>query len=357
MTLSNVFMGKKVVQQIYMNNALIYQANGWQPLPSTPQTVWQKILGNGNAYYSVKFDNNNNLVMTYYYNNATWAMKVDPDGNVLWNNRIDTTDNVQLDIYIDKNNYIYCVTTYTTGQYIYKSVIRKIDSNGNLVKSVDITIDISRHKPISITYDENYIYILDNSSCIYTYDLSGTLISAKSGITYSSSRCIFANQDYILIGASTAIYKVPKSGIGNSTKNGVEICNYTYANKMKFDQYNNLYYMSGSGSINEPTEQHELTKFSLVDNKKSWPSIAMLSSSYIIDFCIDYQCNIYVLCYDSSVSKYLMNKYGADGTLQWSTDLYNPFSNAVVAVDTNGNVYQVGASLCIKKLINLIKKG
>ena len=100
MTLSNVFIGKKVVQQIYMNNALIYQANGWQSLPSTPQIVWQKQCGTGMSPYSSAFDSKNNLVISYYYSNACWLMKLDPDGNVLFNKKIDTADNGQYDIYI-----------------------------------------------------------------------------------------------------------------------------------------------------------------------------------------------------------------------------------------------------------------
>ena len=64
MTLSNIFFGKKVVQQAYLNNALIYQSKGWKTLPSTCSEVWTKELGivDTDTINQCLIDTNNNIV-------------------------------------------------------------------------------------------------------------------------------------------------------------------------------------------------------------------------------------------------------------------------------------------------------
>lgn len=355
MTLSNVFFGKKVVQQIYMNNALIYQANGWQSLPSTPQIVWQKQCGNGTPPYSSAFDSKNNLVVSYYYSNGSWMMKLDPDGNVLWNKRIDTADNNKYDIYIDSNDFIYCMTSYTMGTYNNKTIVRRLDTNGTQVKSFDISADLSRYVPSCVTYDDDFVYVFCGitNPTIYTYDHSGVLNSSKSGVTYSQIYCMAVNGNNVYFATYSGIYKVPKSGLGTSTKTGTLVTNST-GNKIFFDQFDNLYFAKLNDSSN-----NFFGKYSLSKNQLCWPTINLSTNSYIIDACVDYQCNIYVMCwkYLPNSSKYLITKYSADGQLQWSTDMYHPTNSASITADINGNIYQIGDGLYIEKLINLVKKG
>lgn len=352
MTLSNVFIGKKVVQQIYMNNALIYQANGWQSLPSTPQIVWQKQCGTGMSPYSSAFDSKKNLVISYYYSNACWLMKLDPDGNVLFNKKIDTADNGQYDIYIDNNDYIYCMTTYTVSSYNNKTIVRRLDTNGTQVKSFDISADLSRYVPSCVTYDEDYIYVFCNiaTPSIYTYDHSGVLNTSKSGVTYNGAYRIAANGNSIYIATSSGVYKIPKSGIGTSTKTGTLVTNLI-VNKIFFDQFDNLYF----AKLND-TSNNFFGKYSLSKKQLCWPTIKLSTNSYIIDACVDYQCNIYIIYYDYTTG-YMIKKYSADGQLQWSTDMYHPTNSASITADINGNIYQIGDSLYIEKLINLVKKG
>lgn len=352
MTLSNVFMGKKVVQQIYLNNALIYQANGWQSLPSTPQIVWQKQCGNGIPPYSSAFDSKNNLVMSYYYSNASWMMKLDPDGNVLWNKRIDTADNNKYDIYIDSNDFIYCMTSYTMGTYNNKTIVRRLDTNGTQVKSFDISADLSRYVPSCVTYDDDFVYVFCGitNPTIYTYDHSGVLNSSKSGVTYSQIYCMAVNGNNVYFATYSGIYKVPKSGLGTSTKTGTLVNNLT-VNKIFFDQFDNLYF----SKLND-SSYNFFGKFSLSKNQLCWPTINLSTNSYIIDACVDYQCNIYINCYDYTTG-YMIKKYSADGQLQWSTDMYHPTNIASITADINGNIYQIGDGLYIEKLINLVKKG
>lgn len=355
MTLSNVFMGKKVVQQIYMNNALIYQANGWQSLPSTPQIVWQKKCGTGTSFYSSAFDSKNNLVLSYYYSNASWMMKLDPDGNVLWNKKIDTADNKKFDIYIDSNDFIYCMTTYEVSSSSYKTIIRKLDINGNQVKSFDISSDLGRNVPTCVTYDDDYVYVTFGiiTPTICTYDHSGLLNSSKSGVTYNGIYCMAINGNNVYFGTTTGIYKVSKSGLGNSTKNGILIINSS-ATKIVFDQFDNLYFTYTNNTTN-----NFFGKYSLSKNQLCWPIVRLSDSSYIIDMCIDYQCNVYVTCYKylPNNSKYQITKYSADGQLQWSVDMTSSSSSAIVMADTNCNIYQVDNGLYITKSINLVKKG
>ena len=356
MTLSNVFIGKKVVQQIYLNNALIYQANGWQPLPNTPQTIWTKQFGDASFAFSITFDSKNNMATTYYYNSAIWMIKIDPDGKVLWNNRIDTAGSTAFDLYTDSADNIYCVTIANYSSTTFQTVIRKIDgATGNQLKTFDITDDLyGRYAPKDIKYDNSYIYVLQSMGTpgIYTFDYSGKLVTAKSGPTYTNPNCMAINTNYIFLGTNSGTYQIPKNSIGNSLKAGI-LLDSSVTTKLLCDQFNNLYiFRTGSGSPNY------FGKYSLTKNQACWPKITLSDSSYIIDACIDYQCNIYVMqwVYRPGDSKYLTTKYSADGQQQWSITGYVS-DYAKIATDSLGNIYQVDGKLNVTKTINLVKKG
>lgn len=282
-------------------------------------------------------------------------MKLDPDGNVIWNKRIDTADNNKYDIYIDSNDFIYCMTSYTMGTYNNKTIVRRLDTNGTQVKSFDISADLNRYVPSCVTYDDDFVYVFCNitTPTIYTYDHSGVLNSSKSGATYSQTYCIAVNGNNVYFATYSGIYKVPKSGLGTITKTGTLVTNST-GNKIFFDQFDNLYFAKLNDSSN-----NFFGKYSLSKNQLCWPTINLSTNSYIIDACVDYQCNIYVMCwkYLPNSSKYLITKYSADGQLQWSTDMYHPTNSASITADINGNIYQIGDGLYIEKLINLVKKG
>lgn len=244
------------------------------------------------------------------------------------------------------------MTTYTVSSYNNKTIVRRLDTNGTQVKSFDISADLSRYVPSCVTYDEDYIYVFCNiaTPSIYTYDHSGVLNTSKSGVTYNGAYRIAANGNSIYIATSSGVYKIPKSGIGTSTKTGTLVTNLI-VNKIFFDQFDNLYF----ANLND-TSNNFFGKYSLSKKQLCWPTIKLSTNSYIIDACVDYQCNIYIIYYDYTTG-YMIKKYSADGQLQWSTDMYHPTNSASITADINGNIYQIGDSLYIEKLINLVKKG
>ena len=101
MTLSNIFIGKRVVQQAFLNDAQIYQSKGWQPLPSTMQIVLEKNYTevDNSTIVSVKTDSNSNIVIA----KQSEILKTDSDGELLWQRKI---SNIVTDIVISENDNI-----------------------------------------------------------------------------------------------------------------------------------------------------------------------------------------------------------------------------------------------------------
>lgn len=101
MTLSNIFIGKRVVQQTFLNDAQIYQSKGWQPLPSTMQIVLEKNYTevDNSTIVSVKTDSNSNIVI----DKQSEILKTDSDGELLWQRKI---SNTVTDIVISENDNI-----------------------------------------------------------------------------------------------------------------------------------------------------------------------------------------------------------------------------------------------------------
>lgn len=121
--LSNVFIGNKVVKQAFLNDALIYQSNGWQTIQDTLQTAWVR----SDITYTVSkinTDHENNIIIIGSIENNYYIIKLNSDGTILW--KKPTTDS-PTKLVVDKANNIYVAIA----EYIYV-----YDKNGILKKKL-----------------------------------------------------------------------------------------------------------------------------------------------------------------------------------------------------------------------------
>lgn len=349
MTLSNVFIGKKVVQQIYMNNALIYQAKGWETLPSTVQEVWTK-----------KYDNFNRGTCTIdlkgciYYANGVSLSKFDSDGMLLWQKAYPEAYKVC----IDSDNIPYLASkTQVPDTYRLGVKINKIDESGNSIQEAFISSNYYVDSITNFIMDNDYLY----ASTVYQDSGSGFyphLFKADKNLKMiavvdtNPANLITTNEDqYLYYSSGTQVLRIEKS----SLKNGALVFNANNSiNSISFDKLGNIVYSAGS----------DLYKYNI--DSKSVTTVKGTTNSYCKQFCIDYQQNLYSINGDIRTNyKINLVKVSSDNTVIYDINIGEEVASNILSgdllVDNNGNIYylyiNITKQLVIKKLINLVKKG
>lgn len=345
MTLSNIFFGKKVVQQAYLNNALIYQSKGWETLPSTCTETWNKSYDKADAVCSVAKDDSDNLYVSS--NNSVY--KIDSEGNLKWKYVInDTTTITSIVIF---PTYIYCA--YLTSNSL--GYVAKIDTNGNLISTVDVhslTPDSSYYFFDDMQKDSNNIYAITHSHLLkLNQDLKVIDdVDISSAAHGCNAECIAINNGpYIFVGTSNYGFRLDKSNFKNSISlPGAGLGNNFNITALKMDNIGNLY---ASSSIPPcAVLKYDVETCKLI-------TILYIGASY--DICTDSQENVYFAYLDSN---YKLEKNSSDGTLIWN-NIQIPALKGIVKIvtDSNNNIYVAyidsNSKLAIKKFINLVKKG
>ena len=365
MTLSNIFFGKKVVQQAYLNNALIYQSKGWQTLPSTFTEVWTKELGsvdsnNFDQYkIQVAIDSDNNI---YVLLRDTYVLlKLSSEGDLIWSQKISGIRGLT----IDPNNDIYIAMVIYDTQYLCHFLyIAKLDSSGNIESKVKLTNNSFYYCDNFVLYD-NYFYITGydkdmNNNIInnffYKYDKNGKEV-AENRFELNPSTLI-ADDSYLYAGQSGSILRFDKNDI---TKYST-IKNYSDQNirSIRQDGLGNIYYFISNG---------QLVKLNL--ENKTFKTILTVNNVYLNNsICFDFKKNVYVVrnFIDYSIdSQTNLVKFSSDDTLIYDSKMINasytvhPFFNGKLCADNNGNIYYIypdpDGFLQLKKIINIEKKG
>lgn len=344
MTLSNIFFGKKVVQQAYLNNALIYQSKGWETLPSTCTETWTKSYDKADAVCSVAKDDSDNLYVSS--NNSVY--KIDSEGNLKWKYVISNTTTITSIVIFP--TYIYCA--YLTSNNL--GCVAKIDTNGNLISTVDVD---SLASNLALSYfndmqkDNNNIYAITPT---YLLKLNQDLKIINSiNITlytgYVATRIAINNGPYIFVGTSNYGFRLDKSNFKNSISlPGAGLGSNFNITALKMDNIGNLY---ASSSIPPcAVLKYDVETCKLI-------TILYIGASY--DICTDSQENVYFAYLDSN---YKLEKNSSDGTLIWN-NIQIPALKGIVKIvtDSNNNIYVAyidsNSKLAIKKFINLVKKG
>lgn len=356
MTLSNIFFGKKVVQQAYLNNALIYQSKGWETLPSTCSEVWTKSYDKVKDVCSVAKDNSDNLYVASINSTSpfiTSVYKIDSEGNVIWKYTIGgATTPIRIVVF---STYIYCSYTLFKNNDYY-GYVAKIDANGNLISTTDvhsIVPDSSYYYFNDIQKDNNNIYAITPSHLLkLNQDLKvidGIVTSSYTG--YEASKIAINNGPYIFVGTGNYGFRLDKSNLKNiiMLPSG-GLGNTYYISSLKMDNIGNLY----AGSFNYPLA-------ALKYDVKTCKLITTLFACLSYDICTDSQESVY-FAYFNSYPK--LRKYSSDGTLIWDNIqipvLDTSTNNIKVITDSNNNIYVAyidsNGMLAIKKFINLVKE-
>lgn len=349
MTLTNIFFGKKVVQQAYLNNALIYQSNGWETLPSTCSEVWTKEYGalNSSNVNQCTIDSNNNI---YVIANLT-LFKINSEGTLLWSKAISGIRYIA----IDHNNDVYIALV--DGDFSY---IAKLDSEGKFENKFKAT-PFNCNKITNFTLDSNYIYISMNYNNSSNYffsklDKTGNLIE-QSNFAPNTSTLAF-NDSFLFAGSGGSLIKLDKSKISGSS---ALMCSpapiYSISNVIS-DGLGNIIFLYSNGLI-----------FKYNIEAKTTTQYASPASNINYTLTLDYQKNLYSIYTDaSSEDKVYLMKYSSDGTLIFKIQILASNDRAILSgalnVDNNGNIYyfylesNISATFTLKckKLVNLIKE-
>ena len=358
MSLDNVFMGKKVVQQIYLKNALIYQSKGWETLPSAPQVEWTKNYGSTATVTDCAVDQNNNI----YVAAGNILYKINADGVLAWKHYFSCVGGMR--ICIDQNNNIYVATPDTSN-----AQIQRLDTNGNVLVTGNTYNEIDLLSDVIV--DNNNLYLAGSSISpknYYIYVFDKDLNKIQSGTFEADALLMISNDSpYIFFAQGHNLVQIEKSKISSAYYHDINTINNnlpydsTWSSakilRLTMDNLGNIFYL---------TDGLGLYKYNF--NTKNTTKAAD-SSNARGDLCIDYQQNIYCIKFDTPGSApYSVNliKTSLDGTLIYNTQIvknddYDGLLNSALVADNNGNIYFIyrnyNRDLLITKIINLVKKG
>ena len=350
MSLDNVFTGKKVVQQIYLKNALIYQSKGWETLPSAPQVEWTKnYSGTGTGIVNnCAVDQDNNIYIAF----QNFVYKISADGLLLWRKAFSGAQKICIDQ--DNNIYLAQLAYYNQSDNGKSPIINQIDTNGNLIKRLR-AIDYIADSITGFTFDRNYLYIASQYSSQYQHLCKvdkGLQNSVDLNINDSIYNLVTSEtSQYIFYSDGYNLYQIKKDDL-KSSPISISSSHYMIQN-MILDDLGNLIFYDGHIVFKYNIETKLVTKM---------PTLLESNNSTM---CIDYQQNFYLI-WAYSTSMVNLVKYSSD-----NTQIYNSFvidtafqgaaTNGKLIADHNGNIYYIylnsNTEVTVTKIINLVKKG
>lgn len=372
MTLSNIFFGKKVVQQAYLNNALIYQSKGWETLPSTCTEVWTKEYGIQSNLYSLTIDLDNNI---YALGNKS-LYKFDSNGEILWQKDFskEPENNISYLQLNSTNNSVFVMRSTGSDKSPYHFYIDEFSSDGSIKNEYDIRAIIggSFNSVNGYIVDDGYIYINVYYYSTYDYSYSNRYlvkidmlekkqvqiaqnIYINSGCLVSYGKYLYAAVDYGPVNPNSGKYlvKFNKEDLNKAAtiNNWIDTSDsYNQIDSITTDKLGNIIYK---------TFRNGTFKYNVDSTSKVKLPIDEYNDNAIIH--VDYQQNIYVIEYVNQPSTLSSNllKISSDNTLIYKIPIKDNV-NAAFTVDYQGNIYyswNLSGQTYIKKLINIEKKG
>lgn len=370
MTLSNIFFGKKVVQQAYLNNALIYQSKGWETLPSTCTEVWTKSYDITFSFNKLVSDLDNNI---YALSNDS-LYKFDPDGAIVWQKKILSEvksswikclklDNINNTIFIMRKNtvngidHIFIDEFTKNGSVKNEYDITEIYSNG-INGANDYAID-DKFIYLSVYYYDYSNYTFNNYYLIKIDRLEKKVVQIV-GNTYINNNCLVSYKKYLYAAVDYNPIN-PSSGMSLRRFNKEDLTDSVFINSWidTDDTRNIIKYITTDklDNIIYKTNRNGTIKYNIDSKTKTALPISNGNDNSIIH--VDYQQNIYVVEFDSSIKSTNLLKISSDNTLIYKIPIKDAV-NPIFTVDYQGNIYYNWDSsdqTYIKKLINIVKKG
>lgn len=351
MSLDNVFMGKKVVQQIYLKNALIYQSKGWETLPSAPQVEWTKSFGIWPTDYSsfdFAIDKENNIYICF----IGYIYKISSEGVLIWKKTMYGSNK----ICIDQNNNIYLAQCNSTNNTPF---INQLDTSGNIIKRIQVHNTRINATGISgFTYDRNYLYIASymnaDGTNIFLHKVDKNLnnsVNLQFKGNEMGNLTTSLDSPYLYYGLEY-LYQIKKEVASKPTN----IRKNSSIQNIITDNLDNVIFSNVNNTYKYNIESQQITE------------IPIVSSNGSHSICLDYQQNLYSLKLQTQHLPSTANlvKTSSDGTLIYNiqiivNDSITGLDLSNLIVDNNGNIYVAyqndNKELLITKIINLVKKG
>lgn len=358
--LNNIFIGNKVVKQAFLNDALIYQSNGWEPTPSTMQQVWSRefseITGSYTKHPILKVDSKNNIIAMM----PNVIFKLNVDGNLLWKRYF--PDESVFSMEVGDNDCIYY------GQKEQNTLV-KLNPEGKEIKRIDLSVYKSKITWIeNISFDGKYLYILGttpyilkvdtgNDNVIEVYDAIPPLVQNTSA-SFREIDFDAHNSRYIYVtfssppGNSNRAFRVVKNNLHSCC---VLAVGSAVPLSIKSDSLGNAIVGVNEDIYKYKNDSTGQTQNSLWgkypnygDGSSSWPA-------YIEQLAIDSQDNIYF--WNSN----RLGKMSSDGTQLWKgnnetiSSGNSVYFNAAIVVDHHDNLILFKYPNKVVKYISLVQ--
>lgn len=358
MTLSNIFIGKKVVKQAYLNNALIYQSKGWETLPSTCQEVWTKTYPNiYSSIYPITCDKDNN---TYFISNY-FLYKISPDGSLVWQpielakQGTNSGYSYSFSSITVINNLTYLLVKKSYNRTVEQSNIIIFDENGMQIQNVDTsTINPAVSKVSGFKFDGKNIYFYGEKS-VAKLDFNLKLLDLKLLDSYTFTNTINSidfdnNFVYVLTGYDFWILEKDNFKAQRYIKT-------TGPFDFKVDSIGHVYCRDQSVIYKYDVNTCQLLQTIYLDGRNTSISIQL-----------DSQDNLYLLYWldesgqPTNKEYCYLTKYSSDSTKIWSIKTSGMGYDNKIWLDNNDNIYltigeeQSQDHITIKKLMNLVKE-
>lgn len=365
MMLSDVFIGKKVVQQIFLNNMVIYQAKGWQTLPVDCKELWTKDYSPclTENVTCATFDHCENII---FKNNSGTLFKIDKEGHMLWSYRVFSNNGRDDNIFCDQQNNIYVprsVPSSSSSNTTYEIAV--LNENGELIREIDLSAfsEIAGLPVRTIIGNGEYIYFLmQNYVLIITQKGDYIDLYKNTALSIPTAAIIDKSNQILYIGTdqgnilkfnlkSNGALSSPECVLKNNNNNSLSI------NQIKIDSVGNFYILSKTGS------QFQIRKYQNISDNCIF-EINLRNNNNLLApyFSLGPNGGIYVCYVSSRENKTNISKYSVDGSLIY-TNFELPgagFSYGAVLVDEHNNIYCIFGgtrlSLRLTKFIEIVKE-
>lgn len=371
--LKNIFYGDRVVQQAYLNDALIYQADSWQNTPVSRQLVYKTIGADKAGSGGIRgfFTHTNNLIVVDYFylgSNAytfritkfnssqglfAYDLIVDVKASSLFQETINAgyTCIYTVPAYMDSDNVVHILYNPVNSSELHLLNITDLGTHFSY-EDVLVPSTFALGTIRSVCMDNNKFYVsIANDSTLYAIDYKCNSVSRFTSLRSSSLMCLSTNNDsdfvYGIVYNTKEIVQFNKNiGTCKYIATTVNTANY---NSLTIDSMNNIYlyntYASNGSSVGYGQQVYKYS----VTNKKIYTMTYNDNYACTIRLAFDSRNNMYTFGRDYYSSKgtiFCGYRYNASSTRDYFVDdivgvVASPNLYGDVCVDNYDNIFYI----------------